>query len=722
MTRQDTTRIFSVNVLGPGTQLNGLYEIDEKLSSGGMGEVFRGHEIMSGHPVAIKVVLPELAKDETIVGLFNKEARILRDLNHAAIVRYMAFGTDPAVGRPYLVMEFIDGPSLVDVLEKGPLPLEDAKYLVARLAAGLDAAHQLGVIHRDISCDNVILASGQVRNAKIIDFGIARSSKSVTLLDGKFAGKYNFVSPEQLGLFNSAISEATDVYSLGLVMVNVLRGTPIDMNGTQVEIIEKRRSVPDISDIDATVRPVIELMLQPDPKDRNVTMNDIVDWFMPETTRNRSVKPVPTTPPRQKLDEALRADNAAGEGAARPDSALAATVLAPAPDLADGSAKPQARARKEAADGSIATGDQRQAGGKAKVSEEAVFASQAGGEETPARPDPLPLTAPKTPIPDTAAAGGLAGDSPVVPARPSKSKLPQAMAAVLALAVAGGGGWYFMNRPPATGTSSTVTAPALQPNQNAQGTGGETSDPATATAATGDGSTGTAAKPSGQTASLQQPAAGATDIKPADIGTITEWVADYDGGDCFFAHLLNNDPKAVEIEAVAIEPKLIDGFKAAYKTEFGADPKIVQKSIVERQCAVAQFLTNMVKESASPMTLALNNSKLKSGDPLSGQIEGLSKPNSLLYLIDNDGFVYQIDQFLKRSGDKGNFRIKLVELESRKPLPQIVMVLSSDKPVRGGALSQPAESNNLMPKLIEAIKRDKPKLDYGFAFFELGGT
>jgi serine/threonine-protein kinase len=287
------------------------------------------------------------------------------------------------------------------------------------------------------------------------------------------------------------------------------------------------------------------------------------------------------------------------------------------------------------------------------------------------------------------------------------------MAAVLALAIAGGGGWYAMNRPSGNDPSSTVSTPALQPNQNAQGTN---------TATPGGTGTTDAPKPQDQSASLQKPVESEPKPAAADIGTITKWVADYNGGDCFFAHLTTSDPKAVAIEAVSLAPKAIEDFKAAYKTRFGSDPKIEQKSIVERQCAVAQFLRDMVKQSASAMEFKLAKDKLKSGDPLSGQIEGLSKPNSLLYLIDNDGFVYQIDQFLKRTGDKGSFRFKLVELKSREPLPQIVIVLSSDQPIKGGALSQTADANNLMPKLTEAIRKDNTKLDYGFAFFELGGT
>lgn len=674
MSRQETTRIFSINTLGAGTQLNGLYEIDEKLSSGGMGEVFRGHEIMSGHSVAIKVVLPELAKDETIVGLFNKEARILRDLNHSAIVRYMAFGTDPIVGRPYLVMEFIDGPSLIDVLDNGPLPLDDAKFLIARLASGLDAAHQLGVIHRDISCDNVILAGGNVRNAKIIDFGIARSSKSVTLLDGKFAGKYNFVSPEQLGLFNSVISEATDIYSLGLVMVNVLRGTPIDMNGTQVEVIEKRRVVPDISDIDPSVRSVIELMLQPDPKDRNVTMSDIVDWFTPETTRNRTIKPVPTTPPREKSAVASTPAPPPPVSGAKPDSPFAATVLADAE-------KPSVPESKSAP-------------GPGKDADSNSSAPVIAPRAPSAKPDILPLSVPQAPVTP------LPLNEPVdsAPAPSAKSKMPLAAAAVLALAVAGAGGWYMMNRG-GPQSASTVSAPALQPNQ----TGGATSTPA------GSGDS--------QASAQKPPEKSAQEILTEKI----DWVRSYNGGDCFYARGFA-DEKGFSIDGIGSDQKIFEKMGTDFSAKFSSQPLVNIKQIVAPQCAVAQFLAKMTGQSATRMNLTLKNAKLKSGDPLSGEITGLKLPNTLLYLIDNDGFVYQIDQFLKRSAEKSTFRIKLVELESRKPLPQMVLVLSSDKPLKGGALSQPAEAGNLMPKLIESINRDKTGMAYGFAFFELGGT
>ncbi|MFL5259022.1 MAG: serine/threonine-protein kinase [Hyphomicrobiales bacterium] len=301
----------------PGTQLNGIYEIDSSIAVGGMGEVFRGHNIQTGDPVAIKIVLPEFAKDEMILQLFRKEARILNHLSHDAIVRYYVFSIDAELGRPYLAMEFVDGPSLGGRVAEGPLPVDEVIYLFRRLADGLQRAHEAGVIHRDISPDNVILPEGRVERAKIIDFGIARSALtgSATILGGSFAGKYNFVSPEQLGLFGGEITPKSDIYSLGLVLAAALRGRPIDMRGSQVEVIEKRRAVPSLDGIDPKLEPLLKAMLQPDPADRPGSMAEVRDWPIGENevrgvpplskaAANR--KPGASSPPKRRTTPAAR--------------------------------------------------------------------------------------------------------------------------------------------------------------------------------------------------------------------------------------------------------------------------------------------------------------------------------------------------------------------------------------------------------------------------------
>ena len=253
-----------------GTQLSGIYELDERIASGGMGEVFRGHNIQTGDHVAIKIVLPEFARDQTILSLFRKEASTLNHLSHDAVVRYHVFTIDPGIGRPYLAMEFVNGESLFDVMRRGPMATEEVRRLCHRVASGLSFVHGAGAVHRDLSPDNVILPGGSVDRAKIIDFGIARSASigGETLIGGRFAGKYNYVSPEQLGLYGGEVSDKSDIYSLGLVLAAALRGKPIDMNGSQFEVVEKRRSVPDLAGIDEDFRPIIEAMLQPDPQDR----------------------------------------------------------------------------------------------------------------------------------------------------------------------------------------------------------------------------------------------------------------------------------------------------------------------------------------------------------------------------------------------------------------------------------------------------------------------
>lgn len=278
MSADDKTRILpQVTNASVGMQLSGIYELDEHLASGGMGEVYRGHNIQTDDLVAIKIVLPEFARDPTILSLFKKEASILNHLAHDAIVRYHVFTVDPGIGRPYLAMEYVRGEQLVDLMTRGPMSPESARKLCARLASGLSAAHEAGIVHRDLSPDNIILPDGRVERAKIIDFGIARSATvgGETLIGGKFAGKYNYVSPEQLGLFGGEITEQSDIYSLGLVLAAALRAEPIDMGGSQVEIVEKRRVVPDLSGIDGSVRPILEAMLQPDPARRPASMADV---------------------------------------------------------------------------------------------------------------------------------------------------------------------------------------------------------------------------------------------------------------------------------------------------------------------------------------------------------------------------------------------------------------------------------------------------------------
>jgi serine/threonine-protein kinase len=275
------TRVMLSTRLEPGTHLNDTYEIDERIASGGMGEVYRGHNIQTGEPVAIKTILPELADQEAIFALFKKEATVLNRLYHDTIVRYYSFSRDPRLGRTYLAMEFVDGVSLAERIRTAPLTAAEVRKLFASVADGLALAHDAGVVHRDLSPDNIILRTGNVGRPKIIDFGIARAANigEGTLIGGGFAGKYNFVSPEQLGIHNREVDSRSDIYSLGLVIAASLRGEPLDMGGSHVDVIEKRTRVPDLSGIDESLRPLIEAMLQPNPDERPASMSVVADWL-----------------------------------------------------------------------------------------------------------------------------------------------------------------------------------------------------------------------------------------------------------------------------------------------------------------------------------------------------------------------------------------------------------------------------------------------------------
>jgi serine/threonine-protein kinase len=269
-----------------GTRLNGIYEIDRMIGVGGMGEIYKSHEIQTGTAVAIKMLLPEMAENEAALALFRREASALHYLMHDAIVRYFVFTVEPVLQRPYLAMEFVDGRPLADMLEEGPLTLEALLRLMRRVASGLNAAHDRGIIHRDVSPDNIIIPHSDIARAKIIDFGIARSTQigDATIIGSGFAGKHNYVSPEQIGLFGGDVTGKSDVYSFGLVLFYALTGTKLDMGGTQFQLVEKRRRVPDLGAVDARIRPLLEKMLQPDPSDRP-TMAEIENWSVGSATK-----------------------------------------------------------------------------------------------------------------------------------------------------------------------------------------------------------------------------------------------------------------------------------------------------------------------------------------------------------------------------------------------------------------------------------------------------
>ena len=265
------------STISPGQLLGHTYRIEALLARGGMGEVYRARHAEIDTVHAIKIILPELAGNTRIVDLFRREASILRTIRHDAIVAYDGVFRDEN-GRLYLVMEFVDGPSLSKVLKQGPLPPAQVRELRDQLADGLAAAHEKGVIHRDLSPDNVILPGGTLSKAKIIDFGISKMAdpEAKTILGDDFAGKYSYVSPEQVGLYGGKVDLRSDVYSLGLVLAAAAAGAPLDMGSSPISVVEARRVVPKLDRVPAELRPELTAMLQPDPASRPQSMREVL--------------------------------------------------------------------------------------------------------------------------------------------------------------------------------------------------------------------------------------------------------------------------------------------------------------------------------------------------------------------------------------------------------------------------------------------------------------
>jgi tetratricopeptide (TPR) repeat protein len=202
------------------------FVVERLAASGGMGRVYRARDADSGEPVAIKVLDARGAPGTRSRALerFAREARLLAQLRHPGIVRFISFGTTPR-GEPYLAMEWIDGETLAARLARGPLSLQETLALTSALTSALATAHAAGIVHRDIKPSNVLLADGDVARAKIIDFGIARFAPlaSDVTRPGGVLGTPGYMAPEQARALRD-IDARADVYALGCVVFRCLTG------------------------------------------------------------------------------------------------------------------------------------------------------------------------------------------------------------------------------------------------------------------------------------------------------------------------------------------------------------------------------------------------------------------------------------------------------------------------------------------------------------------
>lgn len=278
-TQLDQTLIAD-GLIRPHTLLLNTYEVEQFLKEGGMGRIYLAHHKELNTKHIIKIIKPELAMASArinLLELFKREAYTLRSIHHDAIVGYDGFQRDERYGH-CLIMEYVQGPSLKELLQQRSFVTAEVWQLRNRLADGLAAAHAKGIIHRDLAPDNVILPEENVANAKLIDFGISKQCDPTigTIIGPFFAGKWGYVAPEQLGLFGGEIGPCSDIYSLGLVLAEAAIGSSLMMGNSLETAIQARRTVPDLSRVPAELRPQLSAMLQPNPADRPQTMAELL--------------------------------------------------------------------------------------------------------------------------------------------------------------------------------------------------------------------------------------------------------------------------------------------------------------------------------------------------------------------------------------------------------------------------------------------------------------
>lgn len=204
-----------------GTLLSERYRIDHRLAVGGMGTVYVATDERLGRQVAVKLLKEELAHDERFVERFRREARAAGALTHPNVASVYDFANDG--GRHYMVMELVRGRDLARVLrEEGPLDPARSALITSQIANALQHAHSAGVVHRDIKPANVIVDDQD--RAKVTDFGIARAVGDSTLTaTGSVLGTAHYISPEQAS--GGEVGPATDIYSLGIVLYEMLTGS-----------------------------------------------------------------------------------------------------------------------------------------------------------------------------------------------------------------------------------------------------------------------------------------------------------------------------------------------------------------------------------------------------------------------------------------------------------------------------------------------------------------
>jgi len=329
--------------LAPGMVLNETYRLDQLLGRGGMGEVWKAAHLRLPKAVAIKVLLPTTTPNKELEQRFKREAEIGSILAHPHIVHVFDFNELPD-GRKYIVMDFLEGESLGDRLERGPFDLAEASHVLAQCALGLRVAHDAGVVHRDLKPDNVFLATEAGADppyrVKLLDFGISKIQAAETALTRDMAvmGTPGYMAPEQALGDTAKLGPRADQFALGTMAYEMLAGRSAFDGQTLAEIIYKvvQETPPPLTTLVPGLPPrcgdAIARAMAKDPGERFADVTSFVDAFLgrrPVTDAEPNAATVAAAATAAATPLPPR-DSGAGRGPAPPTSPADAAPAEPA--------------------------------------------------------------------------------------------------------------------------------------------------------------------------------------------------------------------------------------------------------------------------------------------------------------------------------------------------------------------------------------------------------
>jgi eukaryotic-like serine/threonine-protein kinase len=291
-----------------GAIVGDRFTIREIAGEGGMGVVYRADELSTGKPVAIKVMHSGSVAEKS---RFLREANVLASLSYPSIIACLGHGSLPT-GEPWMAMEWCEGEDLATRLDRGPLAPKDALTVTRAIAGALRAAHERGIVHRDVKPGNIILEGGDPARARLIDFGLARIRDTTTsTMTGTLLGTPAYMAPEQIRAA-SEVDGRADLYALGVILFECLTGRRPFVSSDVLGVITQAlfEPAPRVRDIDPTLSPaldsLIRSLLEKDPDQRFGTASSVLDALEARDLDHIASHPPPRMQPVGLTENELR--------------------------------------------------------------------------------------------------------------------------------------------------------------------------------------------------------------------------------------------------------------------------------------------------------------------------------------------------------------------------------------------------------------------------------